>query len=87
VDVKIGDNMNKKFEAGEPNVELVTIRSFSSEAEAELARTELESAGIKSFLSGDDCGGLRPAMTFTNGIKLVVRAEDVARAAEILNEV
>lgn len=77
--------MNKKIEAGEPNVELVTIRSFDSEAEAELAKTKLESAGIKSFLSGDDCGGLRPAMTFTNGIKLVVRAEDAVRVGEILN--
>ena len=78
--------MNKKIEAGEPNVELVTIRSFDSEVEAELAKTKLESAGIKSFLSGDDCGGLRPAMTFTNGIKLVVRADRATRAEEILNE-
>ena len=78
--------MNKKIEVGEPNVELVTIRSFDSEFEAELAKTALESAGIKSFLSGDDCGGLRPALTCTNGIKLIVRAEDVGRATEILNE-
>jgi hypothetical protein len=78
--------MDKKIEAGEPNVELVTIRSFNNEVEAELARTELESAGIKSFLSGDDCGGLRPAMTFTNGIKMIVKAGDALRAGEILGD-
>jgi hypothetical protein len=76
--------MNRKIEAGEPNVELVTIRSFDSEVEAELAKTKLESEGIESFLSRDDCGGLRPAMTFTNGVKLIVRADRATRAEEIL---
>ncbi len=33
--------MNKKIEAGEPNVALVTIRSFDSEMEAELAKTNI----------------------------------------------
>jgi hypothetical protein len=29
---------------------------------------------------------LRPALTFTNGIKLIVRADWATRAEEILNE-
>lgn len=78
--------MNQKSQPGEPQVELVTIRTFNNEVEAELAKTQLESAGIRCFLSGDDCGGLRPALTMTNGIKVVVRADDAARAAEILGE-
>jgi hypothetical protein len=78
--------MSKKAATRGPKGVLVTIRSFDSEVEAELAKTKLESEGIKSFLSGDDCGGLRPAMTFTNGIKLVVRADRATRAEEILRD-
>jgi Putative prokaryotic signal transducing protein len=78
--------MNEKSGHGEPNIELVTVRSFDNEVEAEFAKARLESNGIQCFLSGDDCGGLRPALTFTNGIKLIVRADDVGRAEEIINE-
>ncbi len=66
--------MDKKIEAGKPNVELVTIHTFDNEVEAEFAKAQLESAGVECFLSGDDCGGMRPALTFVNGIKLIVRA-------------
>jgi hypothetical protein len=78
--------MTKESQHGEPNVELMTIRSFDNEVEAELAKAKLESAGVESFLSGDDCGGMRPALTFTNGVKLIVRADQAARAADILGE-
>jgi hypothetical protein len=78
--------MFENTKTGEPEAKLVTLHSFNSEFEAELAKAELESAGIQCYLSGDDCGGLRPAMSFTNGIKLIVRADDAARAAEILGE-
>lgn len=78
--------MAKNIHSGEPQLELVTIRAFNNEVDAELAKTQLESEGIRCFLSGDDCGGLRPALTMTNGIKLVVRADDAARAEEILSE-
>jgi hypothetical protein len=78
--------MTEKTKAGEPNIELVTIHSFGNEVEAEFAKAKLESAGIESFLSGDDCGGMRPALSFVNGIKLIVRAEDSAQANEILSQ-
>jgi hypothetical protein len=78
--------MFENTKTGEPEAKLVTIHSFDNEFEAELAKAELESAGIQCFLSGDDWGGLRPAMSFTNGIKLIVRADEATRAAEILGE-
>jgi hypothetical protein len=78
--------MTEKTKSGEPEAELITIHSFDNEIEAEFAKAKLESAGIRSFLSGDDCGGLRPAMSFTNGIKLIVRADDAERANKILSE-
>jgi hypothetical protein len=78
--------MTEKTKTGDPEAELVTIRSFDNEVEAEFARANLESAGIESFLSGDDCGGMRPALTFVNGIKLIVKADDATRATEILDQ-
>ena len=78
--------MIQKHHSGEPNLKLVTIRTFTNEVDAELAKSQLESAGIRAILSADDCGGLRPALTMSNGIKIVVRADDAARAAEILGE-
>jgi hypothetical protein len=83
---EMSGGMIKKTQAGDPQVALVTVRTFTNEADAELAKTQLKSAGIRCFLSGDDCGGLRPALTMTRGIKVVVRADDGARAAEILGE-
>jgi Putative prokaryotic signal transducing protein len=78
--------MTKNTKTGEPEAELITIHSFDNQIEAEFAKTKLESAGIQCFLSGDDCGGMRPALTFVNGIKLIVRADDATRATEILSE-
>jgi hypothetical protein len=81
---EMSGGMIKKMQSGDPQAELVTVRTFPNEVDAELAKTQLESGGIRCFLSSDDCGGLRPALTMTNGIKVVVRADDAARAAEIL---
>lgn len=78
--------MSEKFKSGKPEAELATIHSFDNEIEAEFAKAKLASAGIQCFLSGDDCGGMRPALSFVNGIKLIVRAEDSRRAIEILSQ-
>lgn len=39
---------------------IVTIRSFSNEMDAEIARQHLESAGIEAFVRKDDYGGMQP---------------------------
>jgi len=64
--------------------ELVVVRRFPSRIEGELAQTALEAAEIGSMLRVDDCGGLRPAMSFGLGVDLMVRAADAERAAEVL---
>lgn len=64
--------------------DLVTLRTFTSRAEAELARTALEAYGIDCFIGSDDCGGQRPSLTLANGVRLVARSEDVERAEEVL---
>jgi hypothetical protein len=67
--------------------ELVTIRTFSSESEAMVARAALTSFGIDCATGSDDCGHLRPSLTMANGIRLIVRSEDASQAAEVLNNV
>jgi hypothetical protein len=64
---------------------LVVVRTFSDRIEAELAHSALEGAGIDSMLRTDDIGGLRPHMSLTNGVAILVRAEDVEAAADLLS--
>jgi len=64
--------------------ELVVVQIFPDRIEAELAHSALEAASIASMLRTDDVGGLRPHMALTNGVALIVRAEDAAAAAAVL---
>ena len=64
--------------------DLITLRTFTSRAEAELARTALEAYGIECIIGSDDCGGQRPSLTMANGVRLIARAEDLERAEEVL---
>jgi hypothetical protein len=65
--------------------DLTVIRSFTSEIEAEIAKSALEAFEIECMVSRDDCGGQRPHLAFSGGIRLLVRAEDKERAEEVLN--
>lgn len=60
----------------------VTVGTFPEPATANLARTALESAGIASFLQGENANNLIP-MAFT--ARLQVRAADEAAAREVLS--
>jgi len=64
--------------------ELVTIETFQSEIEAEIAKNRLMTDGIRSFIFKDDCGGTRPHLQLTLGVDLKVRQIDLARASDIL---
>ena len=64
---------------------LVVVAMFADRPEAELARGALEAAGIEAIVRSDDSGGLRPAMTFSNGAQLIVREVDAVAAREILD--
>ena len=60
------------------------VASFNTEPEANLAKSALNAAGIPCVMHRDDCGGLRPALTFTQGIQILVPTAEAARAAKIL---
>jgi Putative prokaryotic signal transducing protein len=64
--------------------DLVTIRTFANEFEAQIAQSALEAFGIHCMTSRDDCGGQRPHLTLTGGVQLVVRSVDAERAEEVL---
>jgi hypothetical protein len=64
---------------------LVVAHTFASRVEADLAKTALDAAGIEAVVRSDDVGGMRPHMTFANGAQLLVRAEDLDTAREVLD--
>lgn len=66
---------------------LVTVETFSSSWEAELARACLETEGIHSVVADEHFFRLYSALSSTlGGVRLQVRPEDAERAAELLRE-
>ncbi len=69
-----------------PDANLVVIRSFGTAAEADLAKSALESAGIASMIKADSVGGMRPHVAWaTGGYKILVREDDADEARDVLN--
>lgn len=62
--------------------DLITVSTFHSTADAQIAKGVLDDAGIESMIRSDNAGGMYPAIA---GTELLVRAEDAERAAEILS--
>ena len=65
------------------NSELVVVRTYLNNFDAEVAKSALEAAKIDAMIKADDCGGVRPGL-WMSGVELIVRAEDAARANDVL---
>jgi hypothetical protein len=64
---------------------LVTVAKFFNSTEAQLAGTKLLSEGIWSFVADENMGSLYSAANFfLGGIRLQVKASDLAKARQIL---
>jgi hypothetical protein len=63
--------------------ELVSLSTFRSTADAQIAKGILDEAGIESMIRADNAGGMYPAI---GGAELLVRADDVQRASEALDK-
>jgi Putative prokaryotic signal transducing protein len=61
--------------------ELITVSTFRSTADAQVAKGILDEAGIESMIRSDNAGGMYPAMA---GADLLVRADDVEKATDAL---
>ena len=59
----------------------ITIARFNEPLEAEIARLRLQSAGIETFLSGENAGMMEPGL---GPLQLQVNADDEADARAIL---
>ena len=65
--------------------ELVVLRTFNNHVQADLARGALQAAGIEAMVRADDAGGQEVGLWTGNGVQVLVRAEDAAVAADVLN--
>ncbi|HEY5314767.1 MAG TPA: DUF2007 domain-containing protein [Pirellulales bacterium] len=67
---------------------LVTAAAFNSPVEADLARSQLEEAGIASCLADEaTAGNFWVLVNGVGGVKVQVAEHDLARAREVLNSV
>lgn len=62
----------------------IVLETFPTRIAAEMAAGLLESEGVEALVMADDAGGTYPMLQFIRGVKLMVAAEDEARAREIL---
>lgn len=61
--------------------DIVTVARFTEPLEAEMARLRLQSAGIETFLSGENGAIMEPGL---GPLQLQVKAEDESDARAIL---
>lgn len=64
--------------------EIALLRVFDNEVEAQMAQEMLGDAGVTSFIFKDDGGGMEPHLQRTNGVRLVLKNDDLERAQDIL---
>ncbi|HHU15585.1 MAG: DUF2007 domain-containing protein [Kiritimatiellae bacterium] len=69
------------------NDEPICVATYPSEIEAETARMKLGMAGIDALIAKDDCGGMRPYLQTTTGVRLMVRTKDAETAESLLAQV
>lgn len=64
--------------------EVVVLKTFNNEIEADMAQLVLQEAGMTAFVFKDDAGGMEPQLQLTNGVRLVVNRVDARRAHKLL---
>jgi len=62
----------------------VIIGEYENEIDAEIAKGHLESSGITASIIKDDGGGMLPSLQNTEGVRLVVDANQSEKAKKIL---
>ncbi len=64
---------------------MVTIKTYSSLMDADLARAHLESSGVNAFIQNEGTASwILGAPPMVQGVNIQVANEDVERAVEIL---
>jgi len=65
--------------------DIVVLREYGNEAEANLVASMLEANGVPSRVAADTAGGAFPSLALVFPIRLLVRAADLAFARELLD--
>jgi hypothetical protein len=65
--------------------EIIVLRTYGNELDARFAATILEANGIPAQVIADTAGGAYPSLALLFPVRLLVRADDAADAAEILD--
>ena len=65
---------------------MIAIATYSDKMSAEMAKGQLEAAGITALIHADDGGGMRPDLDMTIGVRLLVPADAVDTAKQILQK-
>lgn len=65
--------------------EIVLLREFGNEVEAQFAATVLEANGVPARVTADTAGGAFPSMAVLFPVRLFVRAADAELARELLD--
>ena len=65
--------------------DLIVLRQYSDELSARMAAMTLEANGIPARVLADTAGGALPSMALVFPVRLLVRREDAALAAELLD--
>jgi hypothetical protein len=65
---------------------IVTVASYATEVEAQIAQATLEANGVSSIILRDDAGGMLPSLHVLVGVKLAVQEEDADIARELLED-
>ncbi len=66
--------------------EAVVLRTFSHRQEADLVVGYLHSCGVPAIVMGDDCGGLRPELSQSLGVRILVSPDHQAEANRLLKD-
>lgn len=64
--------------------DVVILKVFQKDFEAQTAKAQLNEAGIICVLSGDNEGGMAPNLSLTRGIRILVNENDLERSIEVL---
>ncbi|MBN1905921.1 MAG: DUF2007 domain-containing protein [Deltaproteobacteria bacterium] len=67
-------------------VDWINLISFPDKYEADLAQGLLEANDIEAVTTSDDCGSAYPSMTYVQGIRLMVKKEELELAKEVLRD-
>jgi hypothetical protein len=63
---------------------MAVVRTFINDAEASIAASAIEAAGIEVFIHRDAAGGVEPSLDM-GGIQLIVPDGDLEAANEVLS--